>query len=105
MPPKNLNELPELCIIYQNGPNGTTKFILGKLTHVSTITETTPLATDYYGDSIFETFKKEADLHIEWGADPEAVYLIVHGELPSNNWRRQHGMSARRKKRKENSSK
>ncbi len=93
--PINNSELPTLFIM---GPNGT-KMILGKILQ-SEITPEDPYDfTDLTDNPLIVPMNQTATFTVEWCPNIDSNYLIVHGKLPTNNWRRLHGYRARRKKR------
>ena len=38
-----------------------------------------------------------ATFEVTWNPNAETIYVLIHGKLPSNNWRKMHGLGTRRK--------
>lgn len=94
MPIKN-SELPTLFIV---GPDGT-KTILGKIIQSEITTEDPYDFTDLTDNPLIMPMNPIATFTVEWCPNIDGDYLILHGKLPTNNWRRMHGYRARRKRR------
>ena len=93
--PTNNSELPTLFIIGQDG----TKTILGKIVQSEITAEDPYNFTDLTDDPLIISRSQTATFTVEWCPNIDGNYLIVHGKLPTNNWRRMHGYRPRRKKR------
>jgi len=90
MPPKNLTDLPEL---YVQQPDGT-KIKIGKIQEAQIIEESD---YDIYDDHAATFPSKTATFEVLWNPTVDTVYLLIHGRLPSNNWRRMRGYAVRRR--------
>lgn len=90
--------MPELFIMDSNG----TITKLGKIQQGEIIN--TSSYDDIYDDyvepwmSVIEEDK--ATFEVTWNPTVDTLYLLLHGRLPYNNWRRMHGLPVRRKKRR-----
>ena len=83
MPIKN-NELPTLFIM---GPDGT-KTILGKIIQSEITLEDPYDFTDLTDNPLIVPRNQIATFTCEWCPSIDGNYLILHGKLPTNNWRR-----------------
>ena len=91
MPPKDLHESPEL---YMSQPDGAWV----KLGKIERMQITPPEPYDPYDDSPFIlTRGQTATFEVTWNPSGDMVDLLIHGRLPSNNWRRMHGYPMKRK--------
>ncbi len=93
MPPKDLHRSPELHMLQPDG----TWVKLGKIEKAQ-ITSSEPC--DPYDDSPFISMREQTvTFNVTWNPSGDMVYLLIHGRLPSNNWRRMHGYPMKRKER------
>ena len=93
--PINNSELPTFFIA---GPDGT-NMILGKIIQSEITTEDPYDFTDLTDDPLIVPRNQTTTFTFEWFPNIDGNYFIVHGKLPTNNWRRMHGYRSRRKKR------
>ena len=92
MPPKDLNELPKL---YIERPDGS-RMIIGKVQTAEIIAEN---CNDILGMETVTFPTQTATFEVTWHPTVDLIYLLIHGRIPSNNWRKMHGYRAERKKR------
>ena len=95
MPPKKSNELPEMYIVYPDD----TRVKIGKIRATDIISDT-DCDYDYgydYG-SIIHHSMNTATFEVTWNPTADDIYLLIHGRLPSNNWRKMHGFPLRRRR-------
>lgn len=91
MPTKLDQTMPELFIM---DPNGT-------ITKLGKIREGVIVNTASYDDVLIRGIEEhKATFEITWNPTVDTLYLLVHGRLPYNNWRKMHGLPVRRKKRR-----
>ena len=98
MPPKDIHEMPEM---YVQTPDG-------KRLKVGRIQQAQCFSDDYSDFDITDNLtmirpSKMATFEIIWNPNVETIYVLIHGRLPSNNWRKMHGMGTRRKSSKKKS--
>ena len=95
MPPKNIQNLPEL---YVQQPDG--KIMkLGKISEAQIFDDASP-DIDILEEPRYMFPERTATFEVKWNPTVDTLYLLIHGRLPYNNWRKMHGFPLRRKCRK-----
>lgn len=95
MPIKNLLE-PILYVLDSDG-----NYIeLGKIKEATFIEDTSSFC-DYTDENLLHVPvinpTAEATFSVTWNPTADLIYLLVHGRLPSNNWRKMHNHPMKRK--------
>lgn len=92
--PTKMNNMPTLFVME---PNGNT-IVLGKIQEAKIEPEETidTMDSPYYA---IMSQGQTATFTCRWNPTVDTLYLLVHGVIPSNNWRRMNGYRARRKRR------
>lgn len=93
MPPQNINELSKL---YIEQPDGS-RMIIGKVQTADIISED---CNDILGMETVTFPTQTATFEVTWSPTVDLVYLLIHGRIPTNNWRRIHGFGTKRRVRK-----
>ena len=94
MPPKDSQGLPELRIMTPNGEI----VKLGKIQQAELLNDYCDY--DVYDDPEIFTPMQTATFEVRWNPTTEMIYLLIHGRIPPNNWRKMHGLPMKRKIRK-----
>lgn len=55
---------------------------------------------EFYDDIMFLKPMPTYTFEVRWNPTTEMIYLLIHGRIPPNNWRRMHGLPVKRKIRK-----
>ena len=92
MPPKELQKLPEIYVLEPDG----TKIKLGEVKDFSVTYD------DYYSDDPWDPnpvtmTSQEYEFTIKYRPGTELLHFITHGRLPTNNWRKMHGVPMKRR--------
>ena len=94
MLPKDINKMPTLFVEATDGE----RVKLGSVSSWKMITE--PPIID--GNGLIHTCLDELTLEIKQSySTPDAIFCLIHGRLPSNNWLKAHGWPMRRKARRQ----
>ena len=94
MPPKDITAFAqsELCLLQPDG-----KYIkIGKIQQTNIVTDPTP-DFDLDGDQLLYHPMNTATFEVSWNPTTEMIYVLIHGKMPSNNWRKLHGLGVKRK--------
>lgn len=90
MPPKD-RTLPEMYILQSDG----TRIYIGQIQSSDLVPD---LCDDYdITGNLVNTQEKTAIFTVTWNPTVDTVYLLIHGRIPYNNWRKMHGFPLRRK--------
>lgn len=92
MPIGCISKKPQLQIVNPDG----TKIILGDIYTMNTIVDS---CHDYYEVPRVSGDAQEYEFAVKWMPNVKALYFMLCGRLPANNWLRLHGYRAERKER------
>ena len=91
MPPKELWNLPEIYVLEPDG----TKIKLGEVKDFTVIDDS--YFEDPWKSNPVTMASQEFAFTVKYRPSTELLYFITHGELPSNNWRKMHGVPMKRR--------
>ena len=95
MPPKKSNELPEMYIVYPDE----TRIKIGKIQDIDISSDINEFEFNTTDDYIINNYQMNtATFEVTWNPTADTVYLLIHGRLPSNNWRKMHGLPLKRRR-------
>ena len=96
MPIRNPDGLGELYLLQPDG----NKVRLGNVITAQTVVPdfSSAINDDAFGDYYVVPMRENVTtFEVRWFPNTDALYLFMHGVMPTNNWRKMHGYSLRKK--------
>ena len=94
MPPKDLQEFPEIFAFHPDGE----KIKIGNISDLSAD------FSDYEEEFSSVPLMQTDAFEVTWTPPTDVMHLLIYGRFPSNNWRKMHGQPLRRKGRRRRAS-
>ena len=95
MPIRNPDGLGELYLLQPNGY----RVRLGNVVSAQTVVpDYSVIDVDELDNSvIIPMYENVTSFEVKWVPNIEDLYFLIHGVIPTNNWRKMHGYSLRKK--------
>ena len=94
MPIRNPDGLGELYLLQPNGK----RVRLGNVISAQTVVSDFSYIDDSLDGCVILPMRENVTtFEVKWIPNTEDLYFLIHGVIPTNNWRKMHGYSCRKK--------